>query len=74
MLLVVSRRVCRFAPACTTPSHRRGARLRRRGAAPGVPMISTFLVESGIVGEESGMESRSDTSALRRHVPLPGYN
>ena len=37
-------------------------------------MISTFLVESGIVEEESGMEPISDTSALRRHVPLPGYN
>ena len=36
--------------------------------------LSTFAVEGGIVEEEPGMEPRNDTSALQRHVPLPGHS
>lgn len=36
--------------------------------------ISTFPTGRSIIGDEPGVMPRNDTSAIRRHVPLPGHN
>ena len=43
-----------------------------RAAAAAAPAISIFPAERGVKEDEPGMRPRNDTSALRRHVPLPG--